>query len=205
MGHLGSGRFCSRKCAAVPGITKSHTANSSISRSERLKNYHKKRGRKWPRTLRCKHCGGLFEATRSVKNCGPACTHLSRQANGRLNGIKSACSQRRRSKNERLFAILCKRYFGLVHTNAPIFENWDADVVIPRFKLAVLWNGPWHRVKLTSRHSLKQVQTRDRLKIEAIIRCGFTTRVIEDHGRYNPSFVKDQFSKLVADIGVSPI
>ena len=82
-------------------------------------------------------------------------------------GRKSAEIQKetRRSKNEIYFFELCKTHFNNVLHNERIFNGWDADVIIEDFKIAILWNGPWHYRKIKSNHSVKQVQNRDKIKI----------------------------------------
>jgi len=105
----------------------------------------------------------------------------------------------RRSKNEIYFSELCKKQFKTVLTNEPMFNDWDADVILPDYKLAILWNGKWHYEKITKKHSVKQVQNRDNIKIEEIKKMGYTPYIIKDMGKYNPKFVEEQFGKMVAD------
>lgn len=59
---------------------------------------------------------------------------------GRLGGLASAKSQSetKRSKNEIYFAELCETKFVKVLTNEPVFNGWDADVIIEDFKIAIL-------------------------------------------------------------------
>lgn len=111
-------------------------------------------------------------------------------------GKKSAKTraEEKRSKNEKLFASLCEERFNKVLTNEPIFNGWDADVIIEDLKVAVLWNGKWHYEKITEKHSVKQVQNRDRIKIKEIEKAGYKPYVIKDMGRYNKNFVKKEFS-----------
>ena len=49
-----------------------------------------------------------------------------------------------------------------------MFNGWDADIVIEDIKTAVLWNGIWHYKKITKKHSVAQVQNRDKIKIDEI-------------------------------------
>ena len=117
----------------------------------------------------------------------------------RKGGQKSAAKQfvSRRSKNEVMFAELCATRFEIA-TNLQMFEGWDADVIIPVLKVAVLWNGPWHYKQISKRSSLLQIQNRDKLKLNAIIRCGYVPYIIKDMGKHNPVFVKDQFNIFIA-------
>ena len=62
-------------------------------------------------------------------------------------------------------------------------------------------NGPWHYKKITAKHSVEQVQNRDRIKIKEIERFGYTPYVIRDNGRAgalrNDAFVEEQFNLFV--------
>ena len=105
-------------------------------------------------------------------------------------------SQSRRSRNEIYFATLCEEKFVNVLTNAQIFNGWDADVVLPTLKVAVMWNGIWHYKQITSSHSVSQVQNRDKIKIDNIIKCGYIPYVVSDLGSYDPAFVESEFHKF---------
>lgn len=111
--------------------------------------------------------------------------------------ISATCQKlTRRSKNEQLFAELCRDRFSGVLTNECIFNGWDADVILSLEKIAVLWNGNWHRKKLTRKHSVKQVEVRDKIKLDEIKKMGYTAYIIEDNGKFNPQFVNDEFVKF---------
>lgn len=114
-------------------------------------------------------------------------------------GIASAQSQRetRRSKNEIYFSELCSTKFSGVLCNEPIFDGWDADVIIPELKVAVLWNGPWHRRKITKKHSVAQVQKRDEIKCVKILEAGYIMYVIDDEGKCDKEFVEKEFKKFI--------
>lgn len=114
-------------------------------------------------------------------------------------GRKSAQVQKesRRSKNEIHFANMCKKKFQKVLCNEPMFEKWDADVILPNQKIAILWNGVWHNRKLFEGHNLKQVKSRDKLKLGAINRCGYQSYIINDPGKEDVEFVENQFEKFM--------
>ena len=109
-------------------------------------------------------------------------------------------SENRRSKNEKYFCELCEKHFKDVKHNEPIFNGWDADVIIEDAKIGVLWNGKWHYEKITEKHSLLQTQNRDKIKLKEIKNCGYTPYVIKDMGKYNPSFVEQEFRKFLKRI-----
>lgn len=114
-------------------------------------------------------------------------------------GLKSSAVQSviRRSKNEIAFAEICKKKFSSVRTNEQIFNGWDADVIIDDVKIAVMWNGPWHRRKITRRHSVAEVQNRDRIKIKEIIAFGYIPYVIDDESKKDKNFVLQEFEKFM--------
>jgi hypothetical protein len=96
-----------------------------------------------------------------------------------------------------LFFEYCKITFGSVENNLPIFNGWDADIIIHDYKIAVMWNGVWHYKKVRKNHSVPQVQNRDKLKIKEIINFGYTPYVIEDLGKFSKKKVELEFEKLL--------
>lgn len=119
---------------------------------------------------------------------------------GRKSSSIQCNSINRRSKNEIYFADLCKKRFKNILTNEPMFNGWDADVIIPELKLAILWNGIWHYEKITEKHSLEQVQNRDQIKLDEILKLGYSYYIIKDMGKFNPSFVEMEFDKFCSFI-----
>jgi len=95
------------------------------------------------------------------------------------------------------FCTLCEQYFNNVEHNKSIFNGWDADVIIHDIKYAILWNGPWHYKKLNKKHSVEQVQNRDNIKINEIIKYGYTPYIIKDLGKYKESFVQEKFDEFL--------
>lgn len=92
---------------------------------------------------------------------------------------------------------MCESYFKNVKNNQPIFNGWDADIIIEDLKIAVLWNGIWHYKQISKKQSLEQVQSRDKIKLKEIETCGYKAYIIKDMGKYNPIFVKDEFDKFL--------
>lgn len=127
------------------------------------------------------------------------CSSECKSESFRRAGKKSAAKQSsaRRSLNEIAFFELCKTNFKNVIPNLPMFNGWDADVVIPNLKIAILWNGKWHYQKITQKHSLKQVQNRDNIKIKEIIKAGYRPYIVKDMGKYSLKFVKSEFDKFL--------
>ena len=165
----------------------------------------------------CKVCGKtyyyshLFPGTTRVV-CSKECSEIIKKhrkeflpqetieklRNAGRNSAKSQANKRR-SKNEKYFCELCEKHFKNVKHNVPMFNGWDADVIIEDIKTAILWNGKWHYKKITEKHSIEQVQNRDSIKIEEIIKMGYKPYIIKDMGKYNPLFVEEEFKKFIAD------
>ena len=148
----------------------------------------------------CEGCNILIRLTLSKKTLRPSlekkycdkCKLLACQKGG----LKSVQSQSisRRSKNEIYFAELCQNKFSNILTNSPIFDGWDADVILEDQKIAVLWNGVWHYKQVREAHSVDQVQSRDKIKLHKIENAGYTPYVIKDDGKFNKKFVEEQFN-----------
>lgn len=64
----------------------------------------------------------------------------------------------------------------------------------------MLWNGKWHYEKITKNHSVKQVQNRDKIKIEEIKKAGYIPYIIKDTGKYNTNKVIDEFNLLLENV-----
>lgn len=202
-GTYGSGRFCSCKCSrGFSTKNKRKEINAKVSKT--LK------GKKPKLISICKNCNKEYVQTRKTQQfCCKGCAASYRNINNvnisdiaRKGGLKSVQSQNRRSKNEIYFAELCKDYFNNIKTNEPIFNGWDADVIIEDYKIAVLWNGKWHYEQCNKKHSVKQVQNRDKIKLKEIANYGYTSYIIKDMGKYNKQFVEEQFEifiKYIAD------
>ena len=175
----GSGRFCSRSCA--------NTRQHSDETKAKIGKNHRSVKRDISKNIiyyernpnRCTQCGkALSYNMRFRKTCSDECLHTLRSELGK----KLVALQNLRSKNEIAFCELCEQYFGkenILH-NASIFNGWDADIIIPHLKVAILWNGPWHYIEISKTQKLKQVQNRDRIKLREIINSGYRPYIIED-------------------------
>lgn len=167
----------------------------------------------------CKVCNKKYFYTKGENTtsfCSNECsfyykTHrnefLTEEALKRISegGRKSVVSQgdSKRSKNEIYFYELCNNMFDNVLNNKPFFNGWDADIIIEDYKIAVLWNGPWHYKKIKEKHSVEQVQNRDKIKILEIQKAGYTPYIIKDMGKYNKSFVEIEFQKFLEYINTN--
>lgn len=145
----------------------------------------------------CKNCSNPLLG-KQQSYCSRICQYKSINYHelGKLAGKASVLVQTRRSKNEDCFGELCKQKFIDVKTNIPIFNGWDADVILMNEKIAVLWNGIWHYKDVRKGHSFKKVQLRDEIKIKEIIKCGYEPYVIKDMGSHDKLFVQLEFDKF---------
>jgi hypothetical protein len=199
-GRSGKGgrRYCSVLC--------SNSKKMSDSTKAKIANTISTNHPRYSELKTCLFCKKEFISTRKhTRNCSRSCAMKEvgnrpeqiKNRRERMNLNRPVHILNKRSKNEILFFELCSIYFKSVRSNAPIFNGWDADVIIDDHLLAVMWNGKWHYEKLRSKHSVSQVQNRDRLKQIQIKECGYIPYVIKDLGSHNPLFVKNQFKILL--------
>lgn len=215
--------FCSNSCSAsfnnkLRGpVTEEQKRKTSKTLLEKYLK-EEKDGKFNRKTYTCIVCGKKYHfntenSTRKV--CSKECSieyrkntkkYLSNETKKKLSaaGKHSAeiQSKIRRSKNEIYFFELCKKRFNDVKHNEAKFNGWDADVIIEDVKYAVLWNGRWHYEKLKDKHSVEQVQNRDKIKIQEIKNCGYVPYVIKDMGKFNQKFVEEEFEKFINNIAV---
>ena len=195
--------FCSRSCSATHRNT-----NRIVSEATRAKTSasHKAKPTKDHSKL-CLECGITFKHVYR-KTCSDECYSNCRSKNSKVNGAiggrESQASQPRRSKGEVLFFTLCSNYFGEdeVLSNAQVFIDkngnfWDSDIVIPKCRLALCYNGIWHYQQIGKKHNLKQVQSRDLIKKSIISENGYIQYIIKDMGKFNEEFVYEQFHQFI--------
>ena len=183
--------YCSLKCANSHKQTTKAKLKLSKQRSGiRLVQYI---------ILHCELCNKKFEVLPCNKHRRFCSTMCSNKVTARIGGLKSAAiqSMNHRSKNEIYFYELCKQKFSSILANKNIFNGWDADIILPDDKIAILWNGNWHYKKITKKHSVLQVQNRDKIKINEILKCGYIPYIIKDTGKYNKYFVENKFKEFL--------
>lgn len=182
------GTFCSRKCSNSRTWTEEDRIKRSIAgkNSEAVKSAAKKGAEKRKGNtiankyeVKCLYCEKIILTTkrRNKKICNSEhCRKLMFMEAGKA----SAASRKKVSKQEKELADLCKMHFDILE-NEVMFEGWDADILIPLHKTAILWNGPWHYKEMGMKnHSLKQVVNRDIIKIDCFERNGWNVLVFED-------------------------
>ena len=180
--------YCTRSCS-------NRRKHSKKTKNKISKSLTKEKTKK-----RCKNCGDEFYLKKQKQIfCSRSCATSFRNNNGLASkaGKASASKIIKRSKNEIYFANLCKSEFNDVDCNKPIFNGWDADVIIHDIGVAILWNGKWHYEKITEAHSLKQVQNRDKIKQKEIINYGYLPYTIKDLGKHSKKFVEKEFKNFI--------
>ena len=190
-------RFCSSKC--------SHSRKQTEETKNKIKNSVKLHYVNSCKVTQLKFCG---ECNKQLKNCNKTgycrkCWHKHKiwskaeKERQSMAGRYAASCVKRRSKNEIAFCELCEKHFSNVKHNEPIFNGWDADIIIEDLKIAILWNGKWHYEKLFDKHSLEQVQNRDKIKLSEIEKAGYIPYIIKDLGGENADKVNDEFEKFI--------
>ena len=181
--------FCSKKCSNTYKnlhTKMSQSQKDAIGNGIRGKPSNKP---KYTPVSQCKVCNKWFKG--HAKTCSKECkTFIHRET-----GKKNAANKILRSKDEIKLFELCQTKFINVEHNKPIFNGWDADIIIYDIKIAILWNGPWHYKEMgLSNHSLLQVQNRDKIKQKEIEALGWKCIIFEDR-YYTP---EKAFNELVA-------
>jgi len=136
---------------------------------------------------RCPKCNTLHE--KSGKFCSRSCANsrkwseadkLKKSISAKNSDKIKQAGKNRRSKSEKLLYNLCNKHFNVTH-NQQIANGWDADILLHDYKIAILWNGPWHYKEMGfSNHSLKQVVNRDCKKIIEFEKLGWEVLIYED-------------------------
>jgi hypothetical protein len=145
-----------------------------------------------PYTLvsKCVVCNFWFEGRR--KTCSGECLRIRFVEAG-----KYAASVRvLRSRDETKLYELCSSKYEKVTHNEVLVNGWDADIAIYDTKTAILWNGPWHYKDMPGlKHSLRQVQNRDRIKVKELTSLGWKVLIFEDR-IYTPESAFFEILKL---------
>lgn len=193
--------YCSRSCA-----------NSRRMSPEIKEKISKSISEKYLKIYICKICKSEYYFTKGISTktfCSKECSEYYKSHRKQFLSKETIekyreCGKRvanyfkdiKRSKNEIEFYELCKSSYADTIHNEPIFNGWDADIIIPSLRIAILWNGKWHYEKLTEKHSVEQVQNRDKIKINEIEKCGYFPYVIKDLGKYSKRKVREEFENF---------
>lgn len=186
--------FCSKSCSASSNNTgRSNTQETNLQISASLKARAKELNPPYTKIsfVVCEICNEHYRWDSvhkgSKRFCSKKClnNHLSQKSrtNTRVGVI--------RSSDEIALYELCSAHFNHVTANERIFDGWDADILIYDTKTAILWDGPWHYKEMNiGKHSLKQTQNRDSLKIKIIQKAGWDVITFEDR-YYTPQLAFD--------------
>lgn len=181
--HQKSGTFCSRSCANSRKWSDADKTKKSISakNSDKVKQANKNKGMLDRITKKCMICkcdvNVIITDKRNRLTCG---SRECKQEQTRLAGLSSSNKRNLRSKLEKQLFDLCSKHFK-VSNNERIANGWDADILLHDYKIAVLWNGPWHYKEMGfSNHSLVQVVNRDCIKIHEFEKMGWDVLIYED-------------------------
>lgn len=208
-------KYCDRSCAAKCNNAlrspesrekQRQTVTETMAKYKNVK-IGKKYEKNFPYTKliwnTCVQCNISFYTLKySKKTCSKKCC-AARQVeagkiSGKLGGKASAAKRCLRSKDEIQLYELCEKHFDNIDHNKIIVDGWDADILLNDFKIAILWNGPWHYKEMPGlKHSLKQVQNRDRLKQKLFKKHGWGTIIFEDR-HFTP---ESAFEKLKEELG----
>ena len=169
--YYGSGRFCSRSCANCRCHSEETKEKITVSSDKAwLKRKLINREIYYKSPNKCVICNNVIPyEKRHRKTCCKDCyAEYDRETHKRISPVQ-------RSRNEIDFCNLCINFFGdeNVTNNNKMFSGWDADVILPKYKIAVLWNGPWHYKKITKNQKFEQIQNRDRIKLCEIQKYGY--------------------------------
>jgi len=186
--------YCSRKCSN----SRIWTEEDKLKKSKAYKNSEKcaaqveNQKEKFKKTMIdiiC-YCGkknikvspNTYNSEKSYSCSNEVCKKTLKTMNMRKSGKASAAKRCKRSKLEvKLFNLLCNYFDNITH-NDPIANGWDADILLHDYKIAILWNGPWHYKEMGfSNHSLSQVVNRDCIKIMEFEKIGWSVIIYEDN------------------------
>lgn len=201
-------KFCSRSCSVCfNNRIKIVSEEQKQKTSQTLKKRADKKGRKYPyengtyiRT--CIMCNVNFPHNKPTKHlCSKSCQDklkriINKQIEERIGGVW----QRRnsRSRGERLFAEKLTQVGINVITNKKMFEGFDADVILPDYKLAIHWNGAWHWKPIVGESLLNKIKSRDSKRYQMIEQYGYINYIIIDHKFTSPEQAADiNFRKIM--------
>lgn len=184
-------KFCSGSCRAKYHNEKCGKRSKITKQkiSESVRSYISEHRIEYtPITFRqCHNCKRQFvhstkKKETTSKHCSYICLQQTRSRNGRNNpnlGVK-------RSKDEvKLFNLISEEFMN-VEPNYNVIDGWDCDIALLDYKIAILWNGPWHYREMEfGNHSLVQVQNRDKIKTKLFSEMGWMVITYEDR-HYTP-------------------
>jgi transposase-like protein len=107
------------------------------------------------------------------------------------------------SKNERLCHQLLKEKFPhlkIIHHDTSIYPGKEIDITIPEKRIAIEWQGIFHRKPIYGERHMKTIKISDKQKRTFFKNRSWQLVEIEDDGSYNPNFVNERVNELVFNI-----
>ena len=192
-------QFCSKSCSVT-------CSNKNRQHSEKTKKKIKSKLIKINRIspypyskifiLECRDCNSPFVYKRKSKQLCKSCFEEFRKNHFVSMGRKSAKKQVIRSSREiELYELLSNNY-DCLH-NERIFNGFDADILIPKLKLAILWDGIWHYKQVGKlSYNFKQTQRNDKRRLIEIKKKNWNYIIIKD---YDPLISPKEAYQVVLD------
>lgn len=210
-------KFCSQTCSAILNNKKRgpQSQKTKLKKSQTLKERADLKGRKLPKENGlfynfCKICDKKFYYAHCsvIKMCSTECRNeLKRRVNAETEKRLGGLWQRRnsRSKGEKLLSEKLLSLGLNVVTNKKMFNGFDADIILPDYKIAIHWNGAWHWKPIAGEDLLNKIKLRDTLRYKAIEECNYINYIIIDHKLGTPEFAADiHFRKLIRLLETAP-
>jgi very-short-patch-repair endonuclease len=104
----------------------------------------------------------------------------------------------RRSKSERnLCSILRKEKFRVIANDRSLCNGFEIDVLLPDYKVAIEWNGIYHRSPIYGFKKLSIIKQNDKIKHKMITDQGYTLVIINDLDSKKPLQYANQACDLI--------
>lgn len=90
--------------------------------------------------------------------------------------------------------------YEVIHHDVDTLPPFEIDITIPELKIAVSWDGPFHRRAVFGEKRLQNTINRDKRKRSGLLKKGWSVIIVEDDNAFNEEFVKSSVSKIVNTI-----
>lgn len=217
--HYESSEFCSKKCARSYATKFDIKHETKDIFCKKCNTVHKINKRASDKNFVCKDCLFIEKTCENCyikfkihpkkigRFCSANCTRIFNTTKTNMSVLGAFASVQKRvirSRDEiKLYALIEENFNFKLRNNVPVLVDypWDADIIIDDLKIVILWNGPWHYKELgIKNHSLKQVQTRDKIKTELFENNGWMVLVYQDN-EYTPETALEDLKKIISGCG----
>jgi AraC-like DNA-binding protein len=87
---------------------------------------------------------------------------------------------------------------NVIHHDMNICEPYEIDITIPDYKIAVFWDGPFHRRPIFGEKNLQLVQKRDVIKKNKLCSVGWKIIIVnDDHSKLNVECIKKTADAII--------